>query len=168
MLHGYTYDALLAVAAANAKSLRELCVGELVLNRPDRRRDLEAVVQAAPLLEVLHARKVRCNWEDAPRIMQREPPFAPMRLHSLEVSFYDHADVARVAPFAAALADTTLQPTLTELKIHSTGAAINRPELLDALVDGMLARGLVSLSPPVCRQLLRCWRACCAAARSSS
>jgi hypothetical protein len=42
-------------------------------------------VAAAPLLQVLTAKDVTCESEDAPRVVRAEPPFALLQLRRLLV-----------------------------------------------------------------------------------
>ncbi len=79
---------------------------------------VEAVLAAAPRLQVLTAEYVSCEWEDAPRMLRAEPPFALLQMRGrLQLSFYGapgdrHGGMERFGPFAAALLDATLQPAL--------------------------------------------------------
>ena len=83
--HGFVLAELLAVVAANAGSLRTL----RRVNAPKldhlRAADVDALIAAAPLLEVLEA-SVACSWMDAPRLMRAEPPLTPLRLSLLSVA----------------------------------------------------------------------------------
>jgi hypothetical protein len=161
------------VLAANAGSMRELrLLRAHVRSEGEGEADpatspdfyLAALVAAAPHLEVLVADAVGCWWKDAPLLMRAEPPFAPLRLRTLEVSFCDGGALGglggfeRVAPFTAALADAALQPALADLWI--VHAETQRPEVLDALVDAVLARSLrtlrlLSCTPPAAAPLAR-------------
>jgi hypothetical protein len=150
-----TPQALLAVVAANAGSLRELRVGGAHTSQVSQAGGppygfnsctLEALLGAAPLLQVLEAAAVSCEWDEAPALMRAdEPPWAPLRLRALSVRVvnYGYVGIERVAPFAAALADATLQPTLSRVSLER--ADTQRPEVLDALVDAALARRLPAL-----------------------
>jgi hypothetical protein len=134
---------VLEVVAANAGSLRELRVGVLSHEGFGGLNPAE-LVGAAPLLHVLEADRLTCTWEAAPRVLRGEPPWAPLRLRSLDVFFDGEEFVERVAAFTAALADVALQPALSSVSIHD--ADISRPEVLDALVDAALARRLNRLA----------------------
>jgi hypothetical protein len=152
---------LLAVLAANAGSLRELRVGKLRATG-DEEATLEALLGAAPLLQVLDAAAV-CFGEEAPRLMRAEPPFAPLRLHSLNVFLGRRTQVGpghieEVGPFAALLADAALQPALSN--VHIIHADTQQPVVLDSLVDAWMARRLRFLrlfccTPPAAAPLAR-------------
>ena len=155
--------ALLPVLAANAGSLRELHLrsvddeGDLHAMCPT----VEAVVAAAPLLQVLTAEDAHCSGEHAPRMLRAEPPFAPLQIRrSLHVSFsgadYD-GGIENFAPFAA-LADAALQPGLSQVRLLN--AHTWYPAVVDALVDAALARRLRELAlqnctPPAAAPLAR-------------
>ena len=126
------------------------------------RPTVKAVVAAAPLLQVLTAEEVTCTWQDAPRMLRAEPPFAPLQMrHGLDVRFDEDRIIGgteRFGPFVAALADTTLQPALSELRVRFADTA--QPALMGALVDAALARRLRALTldsctPPAAAQLAR-------------
>jgi hypothetical protein len=136
--------AFLEVATANAESLRELRVGRSSFSIPVP--SLEALVRAAPNLQVLEAHPW-CAYSNVMSVMRSEPPFALLRLRGLSVGFAGPpalGGVDRVGPFAALLADATLQPTLRDLTISR--ADTQQPAVLDALVDQVLARRLHSLT----------------------
>jgi len=150
-------DDLLPVLTANAGSLRELHLSTVHGNAT-----VEAVVAAAPLLQVLAAEDAFCTWEDAPQILRAEPPFALLQLRSrLVVHFHDVVDpggMERVAPFAAALVDAALQPALSHVCVEFVDTA--QPALMGALADAVLARRLPELSledctPPAAAPLAR-------------
>jgi hypothetical protein len=108
-------------------------------------------VAAAPLLQVLTAEIVYCTWKEAPRVLRAEPPFAPLQVHHALNVFFDsdedgiiHGDMERFGPFAAALADATLQPALMRLSIWYADTA--QPALMGALVDAAVARRLRELT----------------------
>ena len=149
-------DDLLPVLTANAGSLREL---QLCFVRPQPFYDgddsplVEAVLAAAPLLQVLTAELGSCTWEDAPRLLRAEPPFSLVQLRrSLTVRFSSHGrpvgGMERVAPFATALADAALQPALSHVCVDYADTA--QPALMRALVDAALARRLHSLTLRSC------------------
>ncbi len=147
---------LLALLAANAGSLRELRLSQLQYET-----DAQALLRAAPLLQVLDA-KMHCFAEaSAARMMRREAPWAPLRLRALKVWCSQAVVLERYCPVArvaAALADATLQPTLSEVQLF--GADTARPEVLGALVDAVLARPLRTLhfsycTPPAAAPLAR-------------
>jgi hypothetical protein len=139
-------------------SLRELSVGVgYFVHHLIPMGDLEALARAAPNLQVLDACP-KCTYDEALRLMRSEPPFAPLRLHKLSVSFFG---IEEVAPFAALLADATLQPTLSKLVV--VGAHTQLPEVLDALVGPVIVRRLRCVSfqqcsPPAAVPLARLLR----------
>jgi hypothetical protein len=139
-LHAVTQTVLQEVLAANAGSLRELRLDvSCTLGAPQNVVEtLAELGRAAPLLRSLEAR-VACKWEDAPRLMRAEPPLTSLQLCDLTVIERAGATgLERVSLFAAALSDPALQPTLSRLCIAAAG--IDRPEMLDAVVDAVLAR----------------------------
>ena len=145
-------DDLLPVLTANAGSLRELHLLPVDGDDVDVCPTVEAVVAAAPLLQVVTADEVGCTWKDAPRMLRAEPPFAPLQIrHRLHVSFtgaeYDDG-MENFGPFAAALADVTLQPALSELRVHL--ADTEQAAVMGALVDAVLARRLRGLTLDEC------------------
>jgi hypothetical protein len=160
-----TWDELLPVLTANAGSPRELQVWVVRPRQVDGNRSptVEAVVAAAPLLQVLTADHVRCTWEEAPRLLRAEAPFALLQMrHGLGVRFdsQDHrvGGMERFGPFAAALADATLQPALLRLCVCNADTA--QPALMGALVDAAWARRLRELklewcTPPAAAPLAR-------------
>ena len=155
---------LLPVLTANAGSLRELHL-HVVNAHGDSvsTPTVKAVVAAAPLLRVLTAGYVSCMWEDAPRLLRADPPFALLQLRrSLEVRFEDEFNrvggIARVGPFAAALADVALQPALSRLFVMF--AALQPAVVMGALADAALARRLREITffdctPPAAAPLAR-------------
>jgi hypothetical protein len=158
---------LLPVLTANAGSLRELHLCEVDADDTNPHNPtVQAVVAAAPLLQVVAAEEVSCTWEHAPKILRSEPPFALLQLRgSLFVDFDGgdgfvtvRGDMDRVGPFATALADAALQPALSEVCFWSADTA--QPAVIDALVDAALARRLRKLAiafctPPAAAPLVR-------------
>ena len=158
----FTLDVLLPVLTANAGSLRELRLGKDAGYSTVSTRTVKAVVAAAPQLQVVTAEDVSCTWEDAPRMLRAEPPFAPLQLRRLCVlvsgGISRVSAMDRIAPLAAALADVTPQPALSHLCILQADTA--QPAVLGALVDAALARRLPELSlrnctPPAAAPLAR-------------
>ena len=163
-------EILLPLLAANAGSLREL--RELRVRSFPTTDDpltavaptVDALVAVAPLLQVVEADEMGCTWEQAPRVMRSQPPYTLLRLHSTSISVNfgeyggQHGGMERFGPFAAALSDVTLQPTLSDvLLIHLD---IAQPAVMGALVDAALARRLRDLwlqncSPPPAALLAR-------------
>jgi hypothetical protein len=158
--HYFSQDELLPVLTSNAGSLRELQVSSVL----EDDTDFEAIVAAAPLLQVLRVEGVSCTWKDAPRMLRAEPPFAPLQMgEGLYVRFDDQNDLRaggmeRFGPFAAALANVTLQPALLRLGIEL--ADVSQPAAMEALADAALARRLCELTlhyctPPAAAPLAR-------------
>jgi hypothetical protein len=158
--HYLWVDVLLPVLTANAGSLRELHL-ETVTDTIDHSTEcfnaafpsVEAVMAAAPLLQLLTAEDVTCTWEEAPQILRGEPPFAMLLRRRLEVRFDGRYDdrvggMERIGPFAAALADAMLQPALLRLCVARADTA--DPAVMGALVDAALARRLRALSFDLC------------------
>jgi hypothetical protein len=150
------WDVLLPVLTANAGSLRELKLKSVITDNFDTASEfpaVEAVVAAAPQLQVLTAENTWCTWEEAPWLLRAELPFAPLQMSgSLVVHFSDESGpfggMERVGPFAAALADAALQPALLRLVICF--ADTTQPALMGALVDAALVRRLRELSLQCC------------------
>jgi hypothetical protein len=87
---------------------------------------VEAGVAAAPLLEVVTADKVYCTWKDAPRMLRAEPPFAPLQIRCplyvhLAADPFLVGGMERYGPFAAALADATLNKCLSAAALQCIG-----------------------------------------------
>jgi hypothetical protein len=164
-----SYDAVLAVAAANAGSLRELwydgCeVTDDVSGSPYvgwralTCEQLEALVRAAPALNALHV-GVNCDYVAEAR---RALPLGPLQSCNLTVN----CRAADEAQLSALAADMSRPGALKELVLNSADLRA-APAALDAIVDAVLAvRTLEALwletSHP---QPLQRWLACCAAAR---
>ena len=168
--HGFYWQDLLPVLTANAGSLRVLHMRTLSNQEYTESKasvaTFEAVMAAAPLLQVLTAEQVGCTWEDAARMLRAdEQPFASLQLSdstSLDVRFSSYfrpvRGMERFGPFAAALADAALQPALLGLCISCADTA--QPALMGALVDAVLARRLRELrlkgcTPPAAAPLAR-------------
>ncbi len=154
--------ALLAVATANAATLRVLRVCNGVCNFDPHPSLLslghvEALLRAVPLLRVLDADLCDASVAEARRALCAEGLLAqPLRAHGLRVLGAAEADTLALA------ADVASHAWLQELCV--VGA--QTPAALDALLDAALARRLTSLqravaspSPPRPR-----WPACSAEA----
>ncbi len=144
-----TFDALLAAVTPNGTALRELCVcGILRLGLTDHYEEqldtdaLEELLLAAPRLVVCEA-DVRCRELALAReLLRNEPPFAPLRLHTLEFRPAEgEQDEATVLALAAELAS---HAHLQGLRL--AGAPLNTAAALDAAVDAALARRLTSVT----------------------
>jgi hypothetical protein len=145
-------DVLLPVLTSNAGSLREL---DLPFVDTESTSDVDAVMAAAPLLQLLKSEHVWCKWEDASRVLRAEPPFAPLQMRRLlDLGFDGADDIASMncfGQFATALADATLQPALSELYVGPADTA--QPAVMGALVDAALARRLRKLTFEECTPL---------------
>jgi hypothetical protein len=152
---------LLEVLAANAGSLRELKLpGIFAFVWPCEDRLLsivEPLFAAAPRLEFVDT-DVTATWQDAQRLLRVEGPLSRVRLRRLFASFTKHSvdgemaepfgGLERIQLIAAALADATLQPTLSAMCIGL--ADLQQPGVIDALADAVLARRLRSLEFQAC------------------
>jgi hypothetical protein len=150
-------------------SLRELHLDSIYSRCGRRSKSLtvEAVLAAAPLLQVLTAEYVRCEtWEDTPQMLRAEPPFALLQMRCRLVLYFGNdeeyedinGDMELFGPFAAALKDVALQPALSELCFRHADTA--QPALMGALTDAALARRLHKLrfeecTPPAAAPLAR-------------
>jgi hypothetical protein len=145
----------------NYGSLREAHLNSAYFDDESDEEDLAAM----PLLQVLTAERTTCKWEFASRILRSEPPFAALQLRrGLEVHFrggfneHDFGGMERFGPFAAALADASLQPALRCVCIQKADAA--QPAVMGALADAAVARRLRELRfegcmPPAAAPLAR-------------
>jgi hypothetical protein len=146
--------ALLPVLTSNAGSLRELHLHNICATGNDLlTTTVKSLMTATPLLQVLAVKNVHCSWEEAPRVLRAEPPFALLQMRSsLSVHFPGAqglcGGIQRVGPFAAALADPALQPALSELCV--VGADTAQPAVMGALVDAALSRRLRELRMDCC------------------
>jgi hypothetical protein len=153
--HDVASEVLLPVLTANAGSLRELHLRHVCVDFDTKSVHpiVQAFVHAAPLLQVLTIKNVDCTWKDAQRLLRAEPPFAPLQVSGrLEVSCFG-ADgttggMERVGLFIAALADASLHPALSGLRVRKADTA--QPAVMGALVDAMLARRLHELTFDLC------------------
>ena len=146
----FTAQALLSVLTANADHLRELRVSSLD-DEEGKNPTLAALLQAAPLLQVLDATCASCDVQGA-RALLRAGPL--LRLRSLSVNLEDvggygsahwpFASPESVIEFAAVLKDSTLQPALSEVTLLC--ALTSDIAVTDAVADAALSRGLSRLS----------------------
>jgi hypothetical protein len=145
-----SFDALLAVVAANGVALRELCVSALFVGGGDVTLDVgrvERLLQAAPQLAACHADVFDgSNVADARRMLRNEPPFQPLRLRTLHVNFSDDADEASVHEVAA---DMAAHASLKQVDLSD--APLRTLASLDAVVDAVLTRQMYSLFFLHCR-----------------
>jgi hypothetical protein len=159
--HDVTDWALLPVITVIAGALTELraCYGGAESALPYA--VVEALSRAAPLLRVLDA-DVRCeSGEEASRLLRNEPPFGPLRVHSLQMSCRRLALAEREAAVTASLAeDFGAHDSLSSLEL--THVRFDTPGVLDAVVDAALLRRMhtlelsdCELSPPAVPALAR-------------
>jgi hypothetical protein len=140
---GVTFDALLAVAQANSGALRELCAGasaRQLQHTLDADR-VEQLLAAAPQLTACHADVF--GWSSVPnarRMLRNEASFQSLRVSALRVNFDDDADEATVLALAA---DMAAHASLKHVTLYN--APLHTLAALDAVVDAVLARGLVYL-----------------------
>jgi hypothetical protein len=140
---GVSFDALLGVVTANAAALRELRAGARDISLPQTlTADLiELMLQAAPQLVACHADVLDFNnIADTRRMLRNEPPFQPLRLHALLLTFDDNADEASVLQLAA---DLAAHASLK--RVYLLSAPLSTLAALDAVVDAALTRHLNSL-----------------------
>jgi hypothetical protein len=143
-----TREALLAVATANAATLREarLCLGSV--NETLGCEQLEALLRGAPLLRTLHA-DVWCTAAEARRLLRNEPPFEALRVRHLAV-FELAGRVAETLELAADL--TTHAAVHASLEVlRLAHAPLNEAAALDAVVDAALVCRLSQLELVACR-----------------
>ena len=147
-------DELVPLLTAFAGNLRELHLENVYVDTvsDSSTPTVKAIVAAAPLLQSLTVKNVCCSWDDAP-LMLRAEPFPTLHIHgSLLVNFdSEHirfGGMERVAPFASALADATLQPALQRLCVSCADTA--QPAVMGALVDAALALRLRELAIKQC------------------
>jgi hypothetical protein len=145
-----TREALLAVVAANASALIELrvCNGafrELPYNTA------EALLRAAPRLRVLDA-DVWCNADqEAVRLLRREPPFGPLRVHELYANCAGLAPAEHETAVTEMAAGIAVHDTLSSLRLHD--APLHVLAGLDAVVDAVLLRRMCSVEVLGCSLL---------------
>ena len=129
--------AVLQVVQANAATLRELRMGSYNVD------DLTPLLLAAPELRVLSA-DVSCPMEQAPALLQNEPPYGPLRLRELRVTPHEHDNHGQHDAVVRALAAALpAHAALCSLVIFFTQT--NSDAACGALVDGVLAARLPSL-----------------------
>jgi hypothetical protein len=139
-----TFDALLAVVTANGGALRELRVCG-TFNRPLDTDALEELLRAAPRLAVCEADVWCTELAPARRLLRNEPPFAPLRVHTLLFQSADERDEAAVVALAA---DLTFHAHMRQL--HLRFAPLSTAAALDAVVDAALTRRLTSVTLQSC------------------
>jgi hypothetical protein len=136
----YSHTTVRALAAANSDTLLELCCHVDTSNWRTECAELESLLRAAPRLRVLET-SAYVQPDDAGRMLRNEPPFGPLRLTKLSVSF-PQADVgAALSVLAAVLAHVGPLASL-----HLEGASMHNDAVLNAVVDAVLARRMSHLS----------------------
>jgi hypothetical protein len=133
-------EALLAVATANAGTLRELrachgvCLGaDLAVPNPLSLPNAETLLRAAPQVRVLEADVICGNVADARRALRAdEGLLAPLRVHGLRLLCGDAAE----ADMVALAADMAAHAWLQELCLLGVLPA---PAVLDAAVSALLS-----------------------------
>jgi hypothetical protein len=119
---------------------------------------VEAVVAAAPLLQVLTAEETHCMWVEAPRMLRAEPPFALLQMRGSLVLHFDDEEGIFGDGLATALADAALQPALSRLCLCF--AATGEPAVMVAFAEVAVSRRLRELrlehcTPPAAAPLAR-------------
>jgi hypothetical protein len=133
-----THEATCAVAVENAGALVELRMAEPKPHRETRFasvEQLEAQLQAAPLLRVLEADVGCSSAEEARRLLRNEAPFGPLHVRTLRSEGL--ADAAAVQSFAQ---DALAHAWLSGLDLFRT--PLDEPAALDAVVDLAVQRRL--------------------------
>ena len=146
---GVSFDhaAVLQVVQTNAGTLRELRVGAYSTTVLDD--TLTPLLRAAPELRVLSA-DIYCHVDQAPALLRNEPPYAPLRLHSLHVTPPGHHNdnAGHVALLLALAAALPAHASLRSLSMVYTN--LESSAACDALVDALLAARLRSLELSSC------------------
>jgi hypothetical protein len=158
--HAALEQPLLAVVAANAGALRELCLSDDVNHVGFTPAEIQALCVAAPQLRVFTT-DVCCgptNANDARRMLRNEAPFEVLRVQRLR-AFLPELDEAGVVAFAASVA---AHASLEGLILYR--ASLTTPAALDAVIDAALAHrlhsvelcdcGLTPVSAPALARLL--------------
>jgi hypothetical protein len=136
-------EMLAAVVRVYGARLRELSADVFMLfETTDEVSDtIQRLLLSAPHVAAVSLRlDARVSTLDAARMLRGEPPFERLRLRGLSVQLDPLADEALVLGLAA---DIAAHATLRHLQLT---AMMLTPVALDALVDAVLARRLLSLS----------------------
>ncbi len=138
------HDVLLELIVANAGALTELraCRGWSQTTA----EQIEALLRAAPLLRVFDVDVKDAAAAVARRMLRNEPPFGPLRLHTLAVMAPWPGGEVDVRAFAADL--TASASLLSHLVLWS--APLAGQGALDAVVHAALARRLPTLGLARC------------------
>jgi hypothetical protein len=141
-----THAALRAVLMANGGTLTELRLGRYGPLAPTYIAACQ-LLAAAPRLHTLHADALSCAPRRAAALLTGAPPFAPLALAQLVVSFvHRNDDIARVQPLVDGIA---AHEALTSLELHS--APLYDTSAMHAVAAVVIARRLRSLT------LHGCW-----------
>ena len=115
---------------------------------------VERLLQAAPLLTVLDC-NVYCSSADAVRLLRNEPPFAPLRLREITVSYEDGDDIDVPAIAAAIASHASLSSvnmwgiplaTVADLDTLISAAVQRRLEQVEFYSCGLTPQSLPSLA----------------------
>jgi len=147
---------LLELARANSGSLREVYFAPGDTTTP---KDVDALVEAAPLLETLVVTHISCDLDDATRLLRAAPPLAALQLHAISVEAHT-MEPDEMDDFLKALADPSLHPTLSRLELSYVGLedGEDAATLVNAILQRPLLRALTfgfDTSAPSGRQLAR-------------
>jgi hypothetical protein len=137
-----TYEALRAVAAANAGALHELRASRGRL-WPGR---VEALLLAAPHLRTLEV-SLHGFLDQARRFLRNHPPFGPVRVRHLSVYGDDSGEGEDDVLMLSA---DMMSAHVGLMALALTRIPLNTPVALDAVVDAALARRVSSLELDGC------------------
>jgi hypothetical protein len=140
-------DAVVAVATANAGTLRELHMIGVGWRRTLLAFALEKLLRAAPRLAVCEADVLCREVAMARRLLRNEPPFAPLRLRTFAFDCEQAQNLDEAAVVALA-ADAASQVHLRRLKLSHT--PLDTAAALDSVVDAALTRRLTSVTLQEC------------------
>jgi hypothetical protein len=142
----FSDETLLDVFTANAGALRELSVSEVQTDAYNTAyvaaaHVLEPLLAAAPSLSSFNVAKLDCFSAESLSLLRNEPPFGPLRVRCVCVSFDDgNNDAAR---FTAVLAVVAEHASMTALELER--AKLGTPAAIDAVADVVLTRRFKSL-----------------------
>jgi hypothetical protein len=143
-------EALLAVARANAATLRELRALEFRSDGEGRRdflfltfTEVQALLEAAPQLHVLEADVFTCARNAEP-LLRNQAPFAPLRIRNLGMNAFDQEHV-RVRAVVSSLCEHV---SVKDVQLLQT--PLGTPATLDAFVDVALAQRLSGVTLDEC------------------
>ena len=127
-------------AAANAATLRELR-GLRFSTAGEGFANLQELLLAAPALVALEA-SMSCTCDYGIPLLRNEPPFGPLRMHSMSIDLYRDSPVGEFRLMAAEL---TKHRSLTELCVSVDDEADLLTDELGLVVDAALAVGYQTL-----------------------